>query len=50
MQDYHEFLAEVLLTSEQLQKRTAELGAQISRDYQGEELILVCILRGGCSF
>lgn len=50
MQDYHEFLAEVLITEEQLQKRTAELGAQISRDFQGEELILVCILRGGVLF
>lgn len=50
MQDYHEFLDEVLITEEQLQKRTAELGAQISRDYLGEELILVCILRGGVLF
>jgi hypoxanthine phosphoribosyltransferase len=50
MQDYHEFLDEILITEEQLQKRTAELGAQISRDYQGEELILVCILRGGVLF
>jgi hypoxanthine phosphoribosyltransferase len=50
MQDYHEFLAEVLITEEQLQKRTAELGTQISRDFQGEELILVCILRGGVLF
>jgi hypoxanthine phosphoribosyltransferase len=50
MQDYHDFLAEVLITDEQLQKRTAELGDQISRDYQGEELILVCILRGGVLF
>jgi len=50
MQDYHEFLAEVLLTEEQIQKRVAELGVQISRDYQGKELILVCILRGGVLF
>ena len=50
MQDYHEFLAEVLVTEEQIQKRVVELGAQISRDYQGKELILVCILRGGVLF
>lgn len=50
MQDYHEFLTEVLVTEEQIQKRVVELGAQISRDYQGKELILVCILRGGVLF
>lgn len=50
MQDYHEFLEEVLIPEEVLQKRIAELGAEISRDYQGEELLLVCILRGGVMF
>ncbi len=50
MQDYHEFLTEVLVTEEQIQKRVVELGEQISRDYQGKELILVCILRGGVLF
>jgi len=33
-----------------LQKRIAELGAEISRDYQGKSLHLVCILRGGVLF
>jgi hypoxanthine phosphoribosyltransferase len=50
MQDYHEFLAEVLITSEQLRLRIAELGAQISQDYAGKRLHLVCILRGGVLF
>lgn len=50
MQDYHEFLEEVLITEDALQKRIAELGAEISRDYQGKELLLVCILRGGVMF
>jgi hypoxanthine phosphoribosyltransferase len=50
MQDYHEFLEEVLIPEEVLQKRIAELGAEISRDYKGEELLLVCILRGGVMF
>ncbi len=50
MQDYHEFLEEVLISEETLQKRIAELGTEISRDYQGKELLLVCILRGGVMF
>ena len=50
MQDYREFLEEILITQEELQKRIAEMGAQISLDYQGSELLLVCILRGGIMF
>jgi hypoxanthine phosphoribosyltransferase len=50
MQDYHEFLQEVLISEAALQKRVTELGAEISRDYIGKELILVCILRGGVMF
>jgi hypoxanthine phosphoribosyltransferase len=50
MQDYHEFLEEVLIPEEALQRRIAELGAEISRDYKSEELLLVCILRGGVMF
>src|SRR4030042_4601674 len=50
MQDYHEFLEEVLISEEALQKRITELGQEISHDYKGKELILVCILRGGVMF
>ena len=50
MQDYKELLAEVLIDEKTLQNRIAELGAEISRDYQGHNLILICILRGGMIF
>jgi hypoxanthine phosphoribosyltransferase len=50
MQDYHDFLGEVLINETDLQKRIAELGAEISQDYQGEDLVLICILRGGVMF
>ena len=51
MIDYKDVLAEVLITETQLKKRIKELGAEISRDYQGKDkLILVCILRGGVVF
>jgi hypoxanthine phosphoribosyltransferase len=50
IQEYREVLAEVLIESEVLQKRIAELGAQISSDYPGGNLLLICILRGGVPF
>jgi hypoxanthine phosphoribosyltransferase len=50
MRDYHEFLREILIDSPELQNRVAELGAEISRDYEGEEVLLICILRGGVMF
>ena len=34
----------------QLQAKVAELGAQISRDYEGKELLLVSILKGSVVF
>jgi len=50
MQSYHEFLKEVLIPETELQDRINELGEAISRDYQGEDLHLICILRGGILF
>ena len=35
MIDYKEVLSEILITEDQLAKRVAELGAEISRDYAG---------------
>lgn len=43
-------LAKILITREQLEQRVAELGAAISRDYAGTDLLLVCILKGGILF
>jgi hypoxanthine phosphoribosyltransferase len=50
MQDYREYLDEILVTAEALQQRIAELGAEISRDYAGQRLHMICILRGGVLF
>jgi len=50
MHDYRDFLDEILLDAPTIQKRIEELGAQISQEYQGEELVLICILRGGILF
>ena len=40
----------VLLSEEKLDKRIRELGEQISRDYAGKEVHLVCVLKGGTFF
>jgi len=50
MQGYEEFLDEILITEDALQNRIAELGAQISKDYEGKQPHLICILRGGVMF
>jgi len=50
MQDYHEFLAEILIDEDTLQKRIRQLAEEINRDYAGEELLLICILRGALPF
>lgn len=48
---YEQYLKEKLITEEELQKRIAELGADISQDYASStNLLLICILRGGVMF
>ena len=37
---------ELLLSEEQIQKRVAELGRQITEDYKGKEIVLVGVLKG----
>src|SRR5512136_1031907 len=50
MQDYREFIDEILVDEASIAKRVRELGEQISRDYAGEDLLVVCLLRGGITF
>jgi hypoxanthine phosphoribosyltransferase len=51
MRDYHEFMDEILVTAEAVQKRVKELGEQISNDFaESDRLVLICILRGGVMF
>jgi len=40
----------VLISEEELQKKIAELGATIRKDYDGKEILLVCVLRGSIMF
>lgn len=41
---------EVLFSHEQIQDRIRELGEQITREYQGKDLVLVSVLKGSCVF
>ena len=40
----------ILLSEEEVDKRIKELGEAISRDYAGETVHLVCVLKGGVFF
>jgi len=43
-------IKKVLITEHQIQEKVAELGAIISKDYQGKNPILISILKGGVVF
>ncbi len=40
----------VLITKEELDKKVEELGRQISKDYEGKELFIIGVLKGGFIF
>ncbi len=43
-------VAEVLVTGEQIEAKVGELGAQLSTDYAGHDLVLVSVLKGALPF
>ena len=46
----HDDIQTILVTEEQLQAKVAQLGARISQDYAGKDLLLVSILKGAVVF
>ena len=40
----------VLLSEEEVDKRIKEIGEQISKDYEGKNIHLICVLKGGVFF
>lgn len=50
MRDLSDEIQEVLFTEDQLRARVAEVGAQITADYQGKAPLLVSVLRGSYIF
>ncbi len=43
-------IQKILVTEEEIKQKVNELGAQISRDYEGKNLLLVSILKGSVVF
>lgn len=43
-------VAEVLISEEQIQRRVAELGARICRDFAGEQILVIAVLKGALLF
>ncbi len=41
---------EILLSEEEIQQKVAELGQQISADFKGQDVTLVCVLKGAVMF
>ena len=46
----HPDIESVIISEEQIDERVRELGAEISRDYAGETVLLVAVLRGAAIF
>ena len=44
------YIAEILIPSDKLQSRICELGAEIDRDYAGQDLLLLAVLKGSVLF
>jgi hypoxanthine phosphoribosyltransferase len=43
-------IGEILIQADELQARVADLGVEISKDYEGREILLVCVLKGAVLF
>ena len=46
----HQDLEKILLSREEIAARVKELGAEISRDYDGKELVMISVLKGAVVF
>lgn len=46
----HPDVQEIIFSEEQVQERIREIGAEISRDYEGRSVLLVAVLRGAALF
>jgi hypoxanthine phosphoribosyltransferase len=43
-------IGQILVTEEELDRRVRELGAEVSRDYEGRDLLLLAVLKGAVFF
>jgi hypoxanthine phosphoribosyltransferase len=50
MHTHHNDIEQVLISEEEIQQKTAEVGEQITRDYAGQDLLMVGVLKGAFVF
>ena len=50
MKTYENSIKEIIYTEEEIKTRVAEIGEQITKDYNGEDLVVVGVLRGSIVF
>ena len=43
-------IGEILVQADDLKRRVRELGEEITRDYHGKDLLLICVLKGAVFF
>ncbi len=48
--DLNKITKEIMISKEALAEKTRELGQAITRDYEGKEVLLVCVLNGAIMF
>lgn len=48
--EQHPDLDRVLFTEEDIQNRVKEMGAQITKDYEGKSIVVISVLRGAAIF
>ena len=50
MSEQHPDIEKILLSEEDIKSISQRLGAEITRDYAGKKLFLICVLKGGFVF
>lgn len=45
-----QFVETVLISEQEIQEKVEELGAQLSKDYEGKDVLFVCVLKGAIMF
>ena len=45
-----EEIGDIIITEAEIREKIREIGAQISEDYAGKELVLICVLKGALVF
>ena len=41
---------DIMIAEDEIQKRVSEMGKEISKDYEGETIFAICVLKGACIF